>query len=753
MRKPIIVLGVVALALAAPVIPASATSARTGPAGHASVRPVLLPTGDEAILRTTAGGGTSSAVLPGGSGVAHTYIGLTLGGHHYEVPATAVPYLDNGLDMSMFDVTALAATSDAAKQVPVVADHGTGAQAVPGLTVTGTSANTESGYLNPAGAKRFGAALTQQYLADKAKRTFGHAGMFNGNRISSVTAHAAAPAQTGSALHTITVAGNGTDGRPDSEAFVLLANVDDLARVEAGSQLFQGTAKFTGPAGNYLAIAAYFDTDADGNVTAEHDVIDSQVKVTGDRTIRLDAKRATSQLTITTPRPSLNSGGGFYLSRADAKGDSLGLSLSFGAGVPVWISPQPAKVTVGTLNSYPQEWLTSPPAPGTPYAYDLQFLSTGTIPAQRYTVSAKNLATLNNTFNSEFPTAGLLDVQTAYPFEAAMGAIVDHVESQNMPGATTIYVPGDPTLLRNTEEIKYTALALPLLGFFGFDTDFMTAYGPGRNVTEDWNRFPLHPAADVDPHAPADASFANLVIPGAVRSGDTESFYLTPFSDNQPGHLGSGFYGEPRDTINGYWELDQDGTKVAGDTIAGGPPGNFQFDQQVPVSASPSTMELMLDANRTGPMYALSTSTHTRWTWRSAHQQGTTLPAPWTCSDSGLPANDCAVEPLMNVEYGIDNIDGFGVANGEAAQGVGLTFGHIDGAATSVITGATVQYSTDDGATWHDATVTGTGAGHYHASYVIDELHSGTFVSLKVTAQDAAGGSISESITRAYQLS
>jgi hypothetical protein len=56
----------VVLALAAPVIPASATSAQAGPAGQASVRPVLLPTGDEAILRTTAGGGASASVLPSG---------------------------------------------------------------------------------------------------------------------------------------------------------------------------------------------------------------------------------------------------------------------------------------------------------------------------------------------------------------------------------------------------------------------------------------------------------------------------------------------------------------------------------------------------------------------------------------------------------------------------------------------------------------------------------------------------------------
>lgn len=740
MRKSLIALGAFAVALAVPALPSAAAPAAAS--SHASLTPVLLPTGDQVNVRTLANGATSAAVLPSGAGVGHTYLGLTLNGDHYEIPASAVPYLNNGLDLSMFDVTALAAGKNA--QVPVAVDHTGAAPAVPGLTVTGTSPTVESGYLNPNGAKEFGAALTRHYLADKAanRRTT----LFGTATLRTPAAHRATPATPNFTMHTVTIAGNDTNGERDTGALVVLINVDDSVRYAAPNEMYQGTAKFSVPAGNYFAAVAYYDTDADGNITAEHDVFDSQLAITGDQTIRLDAKRATSQLTMVTPRPSQNAGGAFYVERGDANGISLGLQLSFGAGVPVWISPQPKPVTIGTMNSYPQMWLSSPPAPGTPYAYNLQYPASGTIPAQRYLIKAKDLATLNTNYYSDYATSGLIDVVTTYPFEAAVGAFAEQDIPQNMPAAQTLYVPGDPTLSRGTEVVKYTVNTSGFELFYGMQNEPSANFHAGQVVADNWNQFPLHPGTVVDPGAPADA--LDLLIPGATRSGDTESFYLLPFSDNTPGHQGPGLYNEPRDTDSGSWELDQNGTKIGGAAISA---GTFEVDPQVPVSAGPGTLHLSLDANRTGPMYALSTASHTEWTWPSTHQSGTTLPAPWSCSDQA-PSSDCSVEPLMTVGYNVNNTDLTGtIFYTGLAQGVDLTFGHIDGAASAAISDAALQYSTDDGKTWQNATVTNTAPGKYHASYVINTLDD-TYVSLKTTAHDAAGGAITETITRAYEL-
>ena len=55
--------------------------------------------------------------------------------------------------------------------------------------------------------------------------------------------------------------------------------------------------------------------------------------------------------------------------------------------------------------------------------------------------------------------------------------------------------------------------------------------------------------------------------------------------------------------------------------------------------------------------------------------------------------------------------------------------------------------SFDGGTTWQPATVTGSGTS-YQASYTAP---AGSLVTLKVTATDAAGGQISETITSAYR--
>ncbi len=63
-------------------------------------------------------------------------------------------------------------------------------------------------------------------------------------------------------------------------------------------------------------------------------------------------------------------------------------------------------------------------------------------------------------------------------------------------------------------------------------------YPAGEHVTGTWNAYPLHPAINVnpDPH-----SFLNWLQPSATRAGNTLRLTVTPFGDNQPGHLGLGF--------------------------------------------------------------------------------------------------------------------------------------------------------------------------------------------------------------------
>ena len=76
-----------------------------------------------------------------------------------------------------------------------------------------------------------------------------------------------------------------------------------------------------------------------------------------------------------------------------------------------------------------------------------------------------------------------------------------------------------------------------------------------------------------------------------------------------------------------------------------------------------------------------------------------------------------------------------------------LSVGHIQLAKATAITRAAMRVSVDGGKTWHRARVTGQG-GSYTATFTAP---AGATVSLRTSATDAAGGSITETITGAYR--
>jgi hypothetical protein len=83
-------------------------------------------------------------------------------------------------------------------------------------------------------------------------------------------------------------------------------------------------------------------------------------------------------------------------------------------------------------------------------------------------------------------------------------------------------------------------------------------------------------------------------------------------------------------------------------------------------------------------------------------------------------------------------------------QSVSITAGHIQLAARIPVAGAAVQVSVDNGSTWQPAEVKSLGAGRFLASFT---AAGGATVSLRVTARDSAGNSLSETIPGAYRTS
>jgi hypothetical protein len=716
-RKPSTVLVATALGFAALTSPnAEATSPPSDTA--------LLITGDQ-ITRTDVAGRPTITVLPAAeSGLGRVRVHLNLGRKTYEVPAAALPYLGRGLDWSLFDV-------DAVQQ----------AQQNKKLSVQTAGQGVQS--LDVNAAKDFGAKLVRRYLDDRKRGSFGEfqpAVSLPGAQPRTVTPR--------SVMRTLTITANGPDGKPDNGDTAVVYNTDDgnlFDPNEFANPFYQGVAKFSVPEGHYSALGLFVETDADGNVTGVRMSAQPELAVSKDMSVKTDAQQANSKVTWVTPRPALLQEGGFILRREPTTGPALTVDLATGPGVPVWVSPTSKPVTTGKMQSYPYNRLSSPPGPGTPYEYQLQPATAGVIPHQRYVINASSLATIDANYYSELNSVGMRQRAGMYPFEDGQSRGPHQI---TLPVKQTEYVSADPSILWYGGIAKYV-----LPGFGGWRGGMYESghtYRPGQALREDWNRFPLHPAGNVNGLDPDSAAWP--VIPIAVRRGDAVRFHITPFSDSTPGHTGFGYSGESRDKITGAYRITQNGVEIASGTPT--TYGPTEFETEVTADPNPATLKLTLDATREGPMYLQSTGSHTEWTWPSQHVGNVTLPNAYACEQrkGEDPPRDCAAEPLMTLQYAVGNMDVTGtVRNGP--QTVDVTAGHVQLAPTTAITGTTVQFSIDDGVTWQDASVTAQGNDVYRAAFTAQApTFRGAYVSLRVTATDANGGQISETTTRSYKI-
>ncbi|MEV4315891.1 hypothetical protein [Actinocrispum sp. NPDC049592] len=724
MRKPLTVLAATLAGLTALTAP-DAQAAEQPPADTA-----LLVTGDQVVVKPLADGRRTATVVPAAAnGIGRVLVHLGLGKKSYEVPAAALPYLGRGLDWSLFDVDAVLHSKQNAK-VAVQND------------------GREQRVLDPGQAKDFGAQLVRKFLDDRKQGRFTEfqpamslAGATPRKKVAPL-----------SVMRTLTVQANGPDGKPDSGDVAFAYNVDNGDLLDADEQaqpFYQGVAKFSVPEGHYSVLGLFFETDADNNVTAVRLSAQPEVNVFGDATTRVHAQQASSKVTWVTPKPALQLEGGFSVQREPKTGTAFVLDVGVGAGVPIWVSPVNKPVVTGKLETYPYNRLSSPPGPGTPYEYNLQQATTdGTIPRQRYVIKPQALATVDANYYSEIASVGHRQRAGMYAFETQN---FRSGHQQLLPAKQTEYISGDPAIMWYGGTAKY--LAIDGFSWFGAQYDSGRSYTAGQSVREDWNRFPLHPAGGTTP----DLNYERWPVhPAATRKDDTVTFDIYPFSDGSVGHTGMGYYGSARDTIKGAFDISQNGVSVASGQID--PRFTMQFNESVTLDPNPSTVKLTLDATREGPMYVQSTGSHTEWTWKSGHVAGATLPKGLYCEwfKGEPPTRDCSVEPLMTLTYALGDLDVNGMTHG-GPQTLDLTVGHLQSVAGSAITGATVQYSIDGG-DWQDASVTALsnespGNGSYRAAFTaFSPNFGGSLVSLRVTATDAAGGQIAETITNAYRI-
>ena len=615
------------------------------------------------------------------------------------------------------------------------------------------------GYLTAAGARTFGAALAGQFLADHARGSYGQAGMFADGVSVSLAGSPAGAARAalaprhspGFRMHTLTVTATSTSGQPDTGDDVLVLSADSIQRfddpIESDNFFSNGVTRFSVPAGHYWAVGDFFVFPRTGLPSERLDVL-PQFTVSSDKTVVMSAQAASSEIKMVTTRPTVLGNVTVEFRRGTADGQTF--SASWGANFPIYVSPTTQRPTVGKLAMVTSAQLGSPKGTtGTPYQYNLDFADTsGLIPPGRHVVSPASVATVNASYFSDVTGTGaqyrfgILPIQRNDLFLIPINPFA-------VPSQETEYMTGNPGIQWGD---SYSQTYSNMAG--GQSDDFRTFHA-GEQTTENWNAYPLHEGYNVNLAGPANLS---PTLPSASRTGDTLTLDVTPFSDSTPGHGGNGgFIGGqfgPVDHITGHYLIAENGKTIA----SGNPLQKFaqigisgEFDTHVALSPHPGTVRFVLDSGGSGKIFALTTSSQTVWTWRSAHEAGGTLPAGWTCT-AGFqgqihPSHSCAVEPMMTLGYAVAGLSLAGSAPA-GAQVVRVTAGHLQLANAVAVTGAKVAVSFDGGKSWHQATVTGS-AGSYTASFT---AAAGVKVSLRTSAADAAGGTITETLINAYQV-
>jgi subtilisin family serine protease len=190
------------------------------------------------------------------------------------------------------------------------------------------------------------------------------------------------------------------------------------------------------------------------------------------------------------------------------------------------------------------------------------------------------------------------------------------------------------------------------------------------------------------------------------------------------------------------WKMSKDG--VAIQPVPESP-------RRFPLAAGPGTYRLDEETTQLGlgSVRTLAPKVTSTWTLSSRRPpQGT--PDGYACIYNTAA---CAFQPVIQADYDL-NLDLFNRAPAGRAHLIDLTAYHHSGvAAAPAITGLDVWTSTDGGKTWTRAVALPRGGGHYTAIVGHPRLaDTDGFVSLRLAVRDAAGGTMTTTVERAYAL-
>jgi subtilisin family serine protease len=488
----------------------------------------------------------------------------------------------------------------------------------------------------------------------------------------------------------------GRDGKPHAgSSTVRIVNVDDPALFSEHLEIGAEGVDLRVPPGKYSVTGFLWTADEEFVVSEATAVLHPEIEVADDTALVLDARKA-RELTATTERPANLTWLALDDTRTAADGEPYGFGLVVTAGAKVYATPTTAAVTTGQHDLQTHFVLTGPSsasrAPS--YTYDLLY-------AQEVVDTFKFRATERNTaaITTGYAAVGA-DHRNA---SARVGFAADHLWGSAV--ASPVTTPG-----RRTEYVSANGVA------WGHEV-----YAGAEETDQGYFKS--------EPREYAPGEKARTTVGGAVLStrldegavttaGRTLALGLVPWSD-AGGHPFESFGGDT--TRLRVW---QDGAAVA---------DNKYPSARVRMPAEGADHRVVLGVAQEAPWWGRSTQVRTEWNFHT---------------EPGGSAAEPVHLPALDVAYAVKGLDLRNEAPRRTTATV--TIGHQPGSTGSKVTGASLWWSADDGATWHKATLRRTAEGVYTAG--LDAPAGTEHVSVRVSAKDEAGGTVQQTVVRAYGI-
>ncbi|MEU9635638.1 S8 family serine peptidase [Streptomyces tendae] len=344
----------------------------------------------------------------------------------------------------------------------------------------------------------------------------------------------------------------------------------------------------------------------------------------------------------------------------------------------------------------------------TPYVYDLSEGHEGAVPDRdlTYEPGHRDLAELRTKYHGDGPSSGgefRYSITDTFPIGLGFRERIDY------PAERTEYVSTGPGQLWH-ETVTSADEALEERGG-------LSEYRGGSRTELNWFKPVWHPYLGTG------------LGWGQQRAGNRLQFNAPGWGDSGPDHTG---FGDVWSEGSGMSQTTS--VYLDGELVDQGP-SSAAYVWEAP--ADEHTYKLVTDTALDAARWPTATKGHAEWTFRSA----------------ATPDDRWTFLPLINLSFDVDT-DLAGKVRGGKKLGIGLGAEYVAGAPdTGTIGGGRLEVSYDDGKSWHQVRLRGgDGGGETSWQGTLSVPRDAEHVSLRASARDDRGGSVTQEIVRAVAV-